>query len=449
MRRVKQVSIELREFYPRSLLDAAAPGASHCLCGLNAIGTDIDGAAGVDEIRHPSSDVPTSTPAIYLQRFNVIYEYPVYFTENVFSCDNPVLVETLTRMEKTRPHRCMVFLDDGIGAARPSLSRDVRSYASHHAAAMELVAGPVLVPGGEKVKNELFHIEWMQGLVQEHRIDRHSFIIAIGGGAVLDAVGLVAATSHRGIRLIRVPTTVLAQNDSGVGVKNGVNLKRSKNFIGAFAPPFAVLNDLALIESLPAREKTAGMAEAVKVALIRDVEFFLWLERNIDALSIFDRAAMAHMIRRCAEIHMRQISHGGDPFESGSARPLDFGHWSAHKLESLTRNHVRHGEAVAIGIALDTRYSVLAGLLSPGLDERVAALLELLGFKLWHPALEAGGAGGGYAILDGLTEFREHLGGDLTITLLEDIGRGVEVHEMDEALLLQSIGWLKSRQSRQ
>src|SRR5262249_48180532 len=153
---------------------------------------------------------------------------------------------------------------------------------------------------------------------------------------VLDAVGLVAATSHRGIRLIRVPTTVLAQNDSGVGVKNAVNLKGSKNFIGTFAPPFAVLNDLALIGNLPAREKIAGMAEAVKVALIRDAAFFQWLEQNIDALSLFERPAMAYMIRRCAEIHMRQIAEGGDPFESGSARPLDFGHWSAHKLESLT-----------------------------------------------------------------------------------------------------------------
>jgi 3-dehydroquinate synthase len=431
--------------HPSSLLDAAAPGASHCRRGL----TDIDGAAGMDEIRHPSGDVPASTlGATYVQRFDVRYEYPVHFTENLFAPGNRVLVETLTRLEKTRRHRCIAFLDDGVAAARPSLAGDIRSYASHHAAAMELVADPVLVPGGEKVKNELFHIEWMQGLVQEHRIDRHSFIIAIGGGAVLDTVGLVAATSHRGIRLIRVPTTVLAQNDSGVGVKNGVNLKRSKNFIGTFAPPFAVLNDLALIEGLPAREKVAGMAEAVKVALIRDADFFRWLERSLDALSIFDRRAMAHMIRRCAEIHMRQISHGGDPFEAGSARPLDFGHWSAHKLESLTRNHVRHGEAVAIGIALDTRYSVLAGLLAPGAEERVAALLELLGFKLWHPALEAAGARG-YAILDGLHEFREHLGGDLTITLLQDFGRGVEVHEMDEALVLQSIGWLKSRQNGQ
>jgi 3-dehydroquinate synthase len=324
---------------------------------------------------------------------------------------------------------------------------EIAAYAKAHASALELVVAPVTVSGGEKIKNELFHIEWMMGLIQQHQIDRHSFVIAIGGGAVLDAVGLAAATSHRGIRHIRVPTTVLSQNDSGVGVKNGVNLKGSKNFIGTFAPPFAVLNDLEFIADLPAREKTAGMAEAVKVALIRDAAFFNWLERHVDALTLFEPAVMATMIRRCAELHMHQIAHAGDPFECGSARPLDFGHWAAHKIESLTRNHVRHGEAVAIGIALDTRYSVLAGLLEAGHEDRVAALLELLGFDLWHPVLEARASDGSHPLLKGLSEFREHLGGELTITLLEDIGRGIEVHEMDEERVRAAIGWLKERRT--
>lgn len=387
-------------------------------------------------------------PIVYLQKFSVAYEFPVYFTENLFAPENLTLIETLSRREAGKQHRCMIFVDDGLIAAYPTLVDDIKTYANRHVDVMSLVAAPFVVNGGEIVKNDLYHIEWMQGLVQEHRIDRHSFIIVIGGGAVLDAAGLVAATSHRGIRLIRVPTTVLSQNDSGVGVKNGVNLKGAKNFVGTFAPPFAVLNDLALLDHLPEREKIAGMAEAVKVALIRDGAFFHWLEGNISALSIFDRAAMAYMIRRCAELHMDQIGNGGDPFETGSARPLDFGHWSAHKLESLTRNHVRHGEAVAIGIALDTRYSVTAGLLAAGTEDRVAAMLELLGFRLWHPALETRVTDGANAILAGLRDFQEHLGGELTITLLEDIGRGVEVHEIDEGIVMESIAWLKAR-SRQ
>lgn len=387
----------------------------------------------------------TVATATYLQRFTVAYEYPVVFTEGLFRPDNPVLAETLRRLEPDRRHRCLVFVDKGLLAVRPGLAREIEAYARAHARTIELVAPPLTVPGGEKIKNDLFHIEWMMGLVYDHRLDRHSFILAVGGGAVLDAVGLVAATSHRGIRLVRVPTTVLAQNDSGVGVKNAVNLRGSKNFVGTFAPPFAVLNDLDFVDLLPPRDKIAGMAEAVKVALIRDRDFFRWLERHALALAAFDRPAMAYMIRRCAELHMRQIATGGDPFETGSARPLDFGHWAAHKLESLTRHHLRHGEAVAIGIALDTRYSVLAGLLEPGAEERVCALLELLGFRLWSPALEARTAEGGFAVLQGLQEFREHLGGELTVTLLEEIGRGVEVLAIDEALVVEAIRWLAER----
>jgi 3-dehydroquinate synthase len=328
---------------------------------------------------------------------------------------------------------------------RPGLVDEIDGYARHHAARLELAAPPFPVPGGERVKNELFFIEQMQQRLFEHRIDRHSYVIAIGGGAVLDAVGLVAATTHRGVRLIRVPTTVLAQDDSGVGVKNGVNLYGVKNFCGTFAPPFAVLNDLDLLTPLSERDKIAGMAEAVKVALIRDGDFFAWLERHADDLITFERPALAAMIRRCAELHMRQIAHGGDPFETGSARPLDYGHWSAHKLESLTKHHVRHGEAVAIGIALDARYSVLAGLLAEGQDGRICALLEHLGFRLWHPALEASRPDGSLALFEGLREFREHLGGELTVTLLEDIGRGIEVHEIDEVRMRAAMRWLKDR----
>jgi 3-dehydroquinate synthase len=393
---------------------------------------------------HPTREAAQA--AVHVQRFAVAYEYPVYFTERLFDPANPVLREVVTRLEADRRHRCLMFVDDGLLEARPGLADQVEAYFRHHGAALALVAPPIAVPGGEQVKNELFFVEQMQRQVFEHAIDRHSYVIAVGGGALLDAVGLVAATTHRGVRLIRVPTTVLAQDDSGVGVKNGVNLYGVKNFCGTFAPPFAVLNDIDLLTPLSQRDKIAGMAEAVKVALIRDGDFFAWLERNADDLITFERPALAAMIRRCAELHMRQIAHGGDPFETGSARPLDYGHWSAHKLESLTKHHLRHGEAVAIGIALDARYSVLAGLLPAGQDERICALLEHLGFRLWHPALEARRPDGSLAVLEGLREFREHLGGELTVTLLADIGRGLEVHEIDEARMLAAMAWLKQRE---
>jgi 3-dehydroquinate synthase len=376
------------------------------------------------------------------QRFAVPYEFPVVFTEGVFDPENPALRDVLARLEPAKRHRAMFFVDDGLGEG---LLAAIRAYAERHADAIELACAPVAVPGGEKIKTELHFVESMQQKLFELHLDRHSYVVAVGGGAVLDAVGLVAATTHRGVRHIRIPTTVLAQNDSGVGVKNGVNLQGVKNFVGTFAPPFAVLNDLEFVLKLPERDKIAGMAEAVKVALIRDAEFFAWIERHMDDLATFERAAMAYMIRRCAELHMRQIGQGGDPFEMGSARPLDYGHWSAHKLESLTRHHVRHGEAVAIGMALDARYSVLAGHLPAGGEERICALLEYLGFRLWHPALAKAGARGEWAILEGLKDFQEHLGGELTVTLLAGLGTGVEVHEIDVERMREAMGWLKAR----
>ena len=188
--------------------------------------------------------------SVHWQRFSVPYAYPVHFTERLFDPANPVLVETLSRLEPTRRHRCLVFMDEGLMAARGDLADQIGAYARQHAQRMELVAAPIAVPGGERIKNDLYFVEQMQQALYEHHIDRHSYTIVMGGGAVLDAVGLVAATTHRGVRHIRVPTTVLAQCDSGVGVKNGVNLFGQKNFVGSFAPPFAVLNDIDLIESL-------------------------------------------------------------------------------------------------------------------------------------------------------------------------------------------------------
>jgi 3-dehydroquinate synthase len=400
----------------------------------------------LQSMRSPHRTRVAGQTAVHVQRFAVAYEYPVYFTERLFDPANPVLAEAVARLEADRRHRCLMFVDEGLLGVRPDLVDEVEGYFRHHARHLALAAPPIPVPGGEQVKNELFFVEQIQRQVFEHAIDRHSYVIAVGGGAMLDAVGLVAATTHRGVRLIRVPTTVLAQDDSGVGVKNGVNLYGVKNFCGTFAPPFAVLNDLDLLTPLAERDKIAGMAEAVKVALIRDGDFFAWLERHADDLITFEGTAIAQMIRRCAELHMRQIAHGGDPFETGSARPLDYGHWSAHKLESLTRHHLRHGEAVAIGMAVDARYSVLTGLLAEGQEERICALLEHLGFRLWHPALEATGSGGSLAVLDGLREFREHLGGELTVTLLADIGRGLEVHEIDEVQMQAAMSWLKGRE---
>jgi 3-dehydroquinate synthase len=388
---------------------------------------------------------PTGTwGTTHIQRFAVAYEYPVVFTREVFDPANPVLADILRSREPAKQHRVAFFVDDGVSAVMPRLTRAIERYAAAHAASMAIVGEIVPIPGGERIKNDPEAPADLIELLRERAIDRHSYVVAIGGGAVLDAVGYAAAIFHRGVRHVRLPTTVLAQADSGVGVKNAVNVHGTKNLVGSFAPPFAVINDGVFIDRLPAREKRGGMAEAVKVALIRDGEFFQWLERHAKALAAFDANGLDILIQRTAALHMRQIAQGGDPFETGSARPLDYGHWSAHKLETLTRHALTHGEAVAIGVALDARYSTLSGLLPAGEDMRVCRLLRGLGFALWHETLGARDAGGRPAILAGLREFQEHLGGELTITLLAGIGRGIEVHEIDHALVEQAVAWLGS-----
>jgi 3-dehydroquinate synthase len=399
---------------------------------------DTSGVIPEEELRRPS---PAHT---YLQSFSVAYEYPVVFTRDLFAPANRVLVETLARLEPNRRHKVAVFIDDGLASGEDLRSR-VSAYAATHGATIDLTGRPEFVPGGERCKNDPALVERLQRHLVELALDRHAFVIAVGGGAMLDLVGYVAATVHRGIRHIRIPTTVLSQNDSGVGVKNGVNAFGQKNLLGVFAPPFAVLNDSAFLDRLDDRDKRAGMAEAVKVALIRDRAFFCWLEQNATDLRAFRPPAVDHLIRRCAELHMAQIAKGGDPFERGSARPLDFGHWSAHKLELMTSHALRHGEAVAIGIALDARYSVLSGHLANGDDDRVCRLLRALGLPLFHPKLKAANSSGEFTLLRGLREFREHLGGELTITLLAGLGQGVEVHVMNDNLIVQAINWLKTK----
>jgi len=378
----------------------------------------------------------------FLQRFSVSYEFPVFFTRDVFSVENRTLADLIGPKSAGAANLLTFVVDEGVEREMPDLKRRIAAYVD--ATPNLSLAGPVVsLAGGEAVKNDPRRVSELQQRFVSDGLDRHSYVVCVGGGAVLDLVGYAAATTHRGIRHVRIPTTVLAQNDSGVGVKNGINAFGMKNMLGTFVPPNAVINDSAFIDVLPGRDKRAGMAEAVKVALIRDRSFFEWLEEKAEALAIFASEPLDKLIRHCALLHMRQIAHGGDPFERGSVRPLDFGHWAAHKLEVLSGYELRHGEAVAIGIALDTRYSVLAGHLPAGEEKRVTRLLERLGFALWHEAADRRDANGGRLLLKGLEEFREHLGGELTITLLSELGTGVEVHTMDPELVENALDWLR------
>jgi 3-dehydroquinate synthase len=381
-----------------------------------------------------------SKHAFFSQKVQVTFETKVCFTLDLFDPANSVLTEVL-RPTGARPPRLLAVIETGIAGKRPGLANQIVDYTAEHS--IDLVETPLVLEGGEVIKHSFAGVQAVLEAIHRGDIDRHSYVMAIGGGAFLDAVGFAAATAHRGVRLIRVPTTVLSQNDSGVGVKSAINYFGKKNWLGAFQPPFAVLNDARFLQTLPDREWRAGMAEAVKIALIRDADFFALLEADAVKLAQRSMPAMKRLIERCAMGHMAHIREGGDPFEMGSARPLDHGHWSAHKLEALTGWSIRHGEAVAIGLALDAIYARRKGHLSEAECARILHLLSALGFALWAPELDARDNGGNLLVVVGLEEFRQHLGGELTITLLEGIGRGFEVHAMDAGVIAASIDELK------
>ncbi|MDH3710107.1 MAG: 3-dehydroquinate synthase [Cyclobacteriaceae bacterium] len=368
------------------------------------------------------------------QSFSVSYEYPVYFTKGVFEESNDLLKQSL-EVREALP-KVLFVVDGGVASAHADLISQIQQYAEVHGKVFRMVDAPMIIPGGEACKNDQIHVDRILAAINEHGIDRHSYVVAVGGGAVLDAVGYAASIGHRGIRLIRIPTTVLSQNDSGVGVKNGINAFNKKNFLGSFTVPTAVINDSNFLDTLNIRDWRCGIAEAIKVGLVKDATFFYSIQEHADQLANRDKDLMDQLIYRCAELHIQHIA-SGDPFEQGSSRPLDFGHWSAHKLEQITEHQLRHGEAVAIGMALDSIYSYLDHHLTQPELLIILSLLRQLGFELYHPSLRDS------QLLDGLREFQEHLGGRLTIMLLDAIGSGKEVHRMNSEIIKKSIDVLQ------
>lgn len=368
------------------------------------------------------------------QSFSVKFDYKIYFTSSLFQPENRLLSEFFKNRLATGAEKIFFVIDEGVSLSHPNLLADIKAYFSINQG-VQLITDLMIVPGGEYAKNNTSLFDDIIAAVDRYGIDRHSYIAAIGGGAVLDLVGYAAAVSHRGVKHIRIPTTVLSQNDSGIGVKNGINYKGKKNFLGTFAPPLAVFNDETFLATLSDRDYRAGISEAVKVALIKDAEFFYWIEKHATYFENRDLEKMNYLIAHCAKLHLDHIA-GTDPFETGSARPLDFGHWSAHKQEQLSNFSVLHGEAVAMGIALDSTYSFLSGLLTEPALLRILNLFLQLGFGLSDELIHIKDIHS--PILKGLSEFQEHLGGRLTITLLTHLGKGIEVHEMNHQVLIDA-----------
>ena len=370
-----------------------------------------------------SIDVPFQVPFVHRLRS----------TRDVLGNDHKVLADLLESSDGG-PARVQFWVDQRVADCRPDLKQRIRGLVFRHPERLTQVGSVQIVPGGEEIKNDIHILERILKVLHAANMDRRNYIVAIGGGAVLDAVGFAVAIAHRGLRLVRLPTTTLAQSDSGIGVKNAVNLFRKKNWIGTFAVPWAVINDARLLETLEDRDFKCGFVEAVKVALLKDPQFFDRICQNAHRIRRRDMKEALPVIRQSAQWHLQHITQGGDPFEMREARPLDFGHWSAHKLETLSDYTLRHGEAVAIGVAIDTVYSSLVHGLPEREVQRVFGCLNNLGFVLNHPVINDIPA-----LLSGLEDFRQHLGGRLTLTLLRAVGDSIDVHDIDRAKMEEAI----------
>jgi 3-dehydroquinate synthase len=370
-----------------------------------------------------------------VQSFKVTYNYKLYFTKHLFSIENNLFHSVLEDFKAQEATKVFFVLDSGVQRHHPELIDQIEAYCNQYSYTIKFL-DLIVVPGGEQSKNSADLIDSVLSGIDKNKICRHSFVVAIGGGAVIDMVGYAAAIAHRGVKLIRIPTTVLSQNDSAVGVKNSVNLFGKKNFLGTFSTPYAIINDSVFLDTLEDRDWISGIAEALKVALVRDQQFFKFIADNSQALFNRDKACIDHLIYRCAQLHMEHIAQGGDPFENGSSRPLDFGHWAAHKLEHMTNYQLRHGEAVAIGMAIDLTYAYLIDFIDLYTLKSILKVIKNVGFNLDVPVKTEKDL---QKLLGGIEEFREHLGGQLTITLISEIGSKKDVNVIDIKKMQQAI----------
>ncbi len=378
-------------------------------------------------------------PARSADQFDIEFAVPMLhrlrFTQDCFGDDFGIVLDLLEHAPST-PARVQVWIDSGLVDYDQTLPARIEALLRDTRGEVALAGDVQVVCGGEEIKNDPRYVDRVMRAINDANLDRRSYVFAIGGGALLDTVGYAAAIAHRGIRLVRFPTSTLAQADSGVGVKNAVNWFGKKNWKGTFACPWAVINDTHLLEGLPDRDFRCGFSESVKVALLKSPELFAYMVEHADAIASRDPEASGQAIRQSVLLHLQHITRGGDPFEMLEARPLDFGHWSAHKLEALTDYGLRHGEAVAIGVALDTLYSHLRLGLERQVADQTLDVLQRLQLPIYDAALSE------EAVFDGLEEFRQHLGGELTITLLTKVGQPRHVHEIDRGAMREAISFL-------
>ncbi len=243
----------------------------------------------------------------------------------------------------------------------------------------------VVLPDGEQTKDWTSLARIFDRLLEEG-FGRDAIVLALGGGVIGDLAGFAAATYQRGVPFLQVPTTLLAQVDSSVGGKTGINHPRGKNMIGAFHQPLAVISDIGALNTLPGRELRAGLAEVIKHGFALDAEFAVWLEANLERLLQRDDVALMHAVRRSCELKATIVAR--DERESGPRALLNFGHTFGHAIEAAQGYRVwLHGEAVAAGMAIAAALSVRLGLLQQGEARRLTAILKRAGLPVANPRI--------------------------------------------------------------
>jgi 3-dehydroquinate synthase len=310
-----------------------------------------------------------------------------------------------------RRPRVAVITDETVGALHLEALR---------AGLGEIGMVSLALPAGEATKGWPQFSRAVEWLLAE-RVERKDVVVAFGGGVIGDLVGFAAAVLRRGVRFVQIPTTLLAQVDSSVGGKTGINAPQGKNLIGAFHQPSLVLADIDLLASLPARDLLAGYGEVVKYGLFGDAGFFEWLEANGPALAAGDTAARLHAVTRSVEMKAAIVAR--DETEEGERALLNLGHTFCHALESATGYGARllHGEGVAIGCALAFELSQRLGLCSQEAPSRVRAHLRAMGMKTDLADIE-GDLPGAEALIALMAQDKKVVDGKLRFVLARGIG---------------------------
>ncbi|MBI4375076.1 MAG: hypothetical protein HY549_01375 [Elusimicrobia bacterium] len=388
--------------------------------------------------RQPQSDG-------YLATVAASFDYPMQFTRDAFSPTNADFLNLVRRREPARRHRLFVVVDSGVALARPELCQAVVQYARQFAASLDLAAPPLVIEGGEASKSRPELWSWFQARLCAANLDRQSHLVVVGGGALQDMAGYSAAALYGGLRLFRMPSTVVSQAEAGMVWRSSLNAFGKKDLLSQCYPPSAILLDTELLKSVAPKEKLLGAIEALKIALVRDPDFFHWLADRARLLAVSDPKSIEAMVRWSARLHLESMAEGENPFAPSLPLACDLGHWAAHRAEELLRPQVGYGECAAIGLAVD----LLVSREALGLPaETVAAaihLMEELGLRLWHPSLEQHGLPGRLGLLEGLEDCRRRWPGPTPFLLLRELGEPVWVASIEEGSVGRAVEFLKSR----